>query len=162
MFAEGSNTANNLTKESAVRSISETQICPKQGSITLHETETYLNLWYQEANTDDWIFTELLRTHTAYICVPVTSWRMMKPSQNGVLLLQSQPYLQKGTKCESGQYRPVSSLGPFLLSPWNFQDRRGINPLKSISILAWEVSIWKTSVRGYNPVQLHARNFMNP
>jgi len=38
---------------------------------------------------------------------------MMKPSQNGVLLLQLHPYLQKGAKCESGKYRTVSSLGAF-------------------------------------------------
>jgi len=31
-------------KKSAVRRISETQICPKQESITVHEAETYLNL----------------------------------------------------------------------------------------------------------------------
>ena len=59
-------------KKSAVRRISETQICPKQESITVHEAETYLNLWHHEAYTDDWMFTELLRTHTAHICVPVT------------------------------------------------------------------------------------------
>jgi hypothetical protein len=53
MFAERSNAANNLTKESSVRCISETQVCPKQESITVHEAETYLNLGHQEAHTDD-------------------------------------------------------------------------------------------------------------
>ena len=103
MFEERSDTANNLTKESAVRCISETQICPKQEYITVHEAETYLDLWHQEAHMYDCVFTELLKTtHTAYICVPVTRWWMMKPSQNGILLLQLHPYLQKGAKCESG------------------------------------------------------------
>jgi len=37
----------------------------------------------------------------------------MKPSQNGVLLLQLHSYLQKGAKCESGKYRPVSLLAAF-------------------------------------------------
>jgi hypothetical protein len=60
---------------------------------------------------------------------------MMKP-QSGVLLLQLHPYLEMGTKCESGKYRPVSSLGAFLLSPRNFRDRRGINSLNSINSLA--------------------------
>jgi len=76
--------------------------------------------------------------HTVYICVPVTSLWMMKPSQNVILLLQLHLYLQKGAKCESGKYRPVSSLVAFFLSLWNFRDRKGINPLNSINILAWE------------------------
>jgi hypothetical protein len=84
------------------------------------------------------MFTQLLRTHTAYVCVIVTSWWMMKPSQNGVLLLQLHPYLQKSAKCESGKYRPVSWLGAYFLSLWIFRDRRGINPLNSINVLAWE------------------------
>ena len=37
-----SNAANNLTKESAVSRVSETQIGPKQESITVHKAETYL------------------------------------------------------------------------------------------------------------------------
>jgi hypothetical protein len=53
MFAERSNTTNNLTKESSVRCISETQVCPKYESITVHEAETYLYLRHQEARTDD-------------------------------------------------------------------------------------------------------------
>ena len=75
--------------------------------------------------------------NTACICVQVSSWWMMKPSQNGVLI-QIHPYLQKGAKCKSGKYRPVSSLGAYFLNLWIFRDNRGINPLNSINILAWK------------------------
>ena len=112
IFAVRSNAANNLTKESAVRCISDTQICLEQESITVHEAETYLNPTSRSSHI--WLnIHELLRTHTAYICVAVTSWWMMKHSQNGVLLLQLQSYLQKGAKCESAKYGPASSLGEF-------------------------------------------------
>jgi len=100
-------------KESAVRRISETRICPKKESITVHEAETYLKSLTSKSSYW-WVnTTELPRTHTAYICVSATRWWMMKTSQNGVLLLQSHPHLQKGAKCETGKYRPVSSLGAF-------------------------------------------------
>ena len=102
--------------------------------VTPYSTNTIHPMHYSLCIT----FTELLRTHTAYICVPVTSWWMMKPSQNGVRLLQLHLYVQKGAKCESGKYRPVSSLGAYFLSLWNFSDKRGISPLNSINILAWE------------------------
>jgi hypothetical protein len=91
---------------------------PQIGIQSVHEAETYLNLWHQEANINDCIITELLRTtHTAYMCVPVTRWWMMKPSQNGMLLLQLHHYLQKGAI---------------------FGDRRGVKTLNYTNILAWE------------------------
>jgi hypothetical protein len=38
---------------------------------------------------------------------------MVKPSQNGLLLLKLNPYLKKGVKRVSGKYKPVSLLGAF-------------------------------------------------
>jgi len=49
----------------------------------------------------------------------------MKPAQNGVLLLQLHRYLQKGAKCESGKYRPVSSLGAIFFKSLKLQVQEG-------------------------------------
>jgi hypothetical protein len=69
---------------------------------------------------------------TLYTRVPVTIWRMMKPSQNGLFLLKLNLHLKKVAKCVSGKYRPVSLMRELFLSLWNFRYRTRTVPWNSI------------------------------
>jgi hypothetical protein len=51
----------------------------------MYQTGIYCSSWsrnifkyLKSRSSHRWLFTELLGTHTAYICVPVSSWWMMK------------------------------------------------------------------------------------
>jgi len=63
---------------------------------------------------------------------------MWKPSQNAVLLLMLNLYIERSEKCVPGNYRVLSCYWEHFFSLFNVMYRTEAVPLNSINILAQE------------------------
>jgi len=116
--------------------------------------------WY------DCIFTELLKTtHTAYICVPVTRWWRWNLLRMAYFFC-SYTLIYRRVQNVSLVYRDSFNTGSIFFLFFESlkiqrQERNLDFKLHQYPCMR-KVSIWITSIRSYNPIQLHAWNFMNP